>query len=180
MQPIADGPDSNPVSSAEDAFLQLIGGAKHMVYITSPYLAIDESMEKALCMAAGSGVDVRLMMPGIPDHMFAYLVAESYFDQLMAHDVKIYTFTPGLVHGKTVLTDRETAFVGSVNMDYRSFQLHFECGEVFYGTPAIEPLLEDMAPTLAHCAPMTPERMAERPFWRRAIGTILRLFAMWM
>ena len=65
MQPIADGPDSNPVSSAEDAFLQLIGGAKHMVYITSPYLAIDESMEKALCMAAGSGVDVRLMMPGI-------------------------------------------------------------------------------------------------------------------
>ena len=66
VQPIADGPDSNPVSSAEDAFLQLIGGAKHMVYITSPYLAIDESMEKALCMAAGSGVDVRLMMPGDP------------------------------------------------------------------------------------------------------------------
>ena len=79
VQPFVDGPDSNPVSSAEDAFLQLIGGAKHMVYITSPYLAIDESMEKALCMAAGSGVDVRLMMPGIPDHKFAFMVAESYF-----------------------------------------------------------------------------------------------------
>ena len=137
-------------------------------------------MLKALCLAAESGVDVRLIMPGIPDHKFAYLVAESYFDQLMAHDVKIYTFTPGLVHGKTVLTDRETAFVGSVNMDYRSFQLHFECGEVFYGTPAIETLLEDMDTTMARCAPMTPERMAERPFWRRALGTILRLFAMWM
>ena len=68
-----------------------------------------------------------------------------------------------LIHGKTVLTDRETAFVGSVNMDYRSFQLHFECGEVFYGTPAIETLLEDMDTTMARCAPMTPERMAERP-----------------
>ena len=179
-QTVVDGPDDNPNNAAEDLFLQMIGRARREVYITTPYLAIDEPMLKALCLAAESGVDVRLIMPGIPDHKFAYLVAESYFDQLMAHDVKIYTFTPGLVHGKTVLTDRETAFVGSVNMDYRSFQLHFECGEVFYGTPAIETLLEDMDTTMARCAPMTPERMAERPFWRRAIGTVLRLFAMWM
>ena len=179
-QTVVDGPDDNPNNAAEDLFLQMIGRARREVYITTPYLAIDESMLKALCLAAESGVDVRLIMPGIPDHKFAYLVAESYFDQLMAHDVKIYTFTPGLVHGKTVLTDREAAFVGSVNMDYRSFQLHFECGEVFYGTPAIETLLEDMDTTMARCAPMTPERMAERPFWRRALGTILRLFAMWM
>ena len=179
-QTVVDGPDDNPNNAAEDLFLQMIGRARREVYITTPYLAIDEPMLKALCLAAESGVDVRLIMPGIPDHKFAYLVAESYFDQLMAHDVKIYTFTPGLVHGKTVLTDRETAFVGSVNMDYRSFQLHFECGEVFYGTPAIETLLEDMDTTMARCAPMTPERMAERPFWRRAMGTVLRLFAMWM
>lgn len=179
-QTVVDGPDDNPNNAAEDLFLQMISRARREVYITTPYLAIDEPMLKALCLAAESGVDVRLIMPGIPDHKFAYLVAESYFDQLMAHDVKIYTFTPGLVHGKTVLTDRETAFVGSVNMDYRSFQLHFECGEVFYGTPAIETLLEDMDTTMAHCAPMTPERMAERPFWRRAMGTVLRLFAMWM
>lgn len=180
VQPFVDGPDNNPINTAEDAFLQLIAGARETLTITTPYLAIDEPMMRALCLAADSGVKTRLLMPGIPDHKFAYLVAESYFDQLMAHDVKIYTFTPGLVHGKTVLTDRETAFVGSVNMDYRSFQLHFECGEVFYGTPAIETLLEDMDTTMARCAPMTPERMAERPFWRRAIGTVLRLFAMWM
>ena len=179
-QTVVDGPDDNPNNAAEDLFLQMISRARREVYITTPYLAIDEPMLKALCLAAESGVDVRLIMPGIPDHKFAYLVAESYFDQLMAHDVKIYTSTPGLVHGKTVLTDRETAFVGSVNMDYRSFQLHFECGEVFYGTPAIETLLEDMDTTMARCAPMTPERMAERPFWRRAMGTVLRLFAMWM
>ena len=160
--------------------MQLISRARHTVYITTPYLAIDEPMLKALCLAADSGVDVRLIMPGIPDHKFAYLVAESYFSELMEHHVKIYTFTPGLIHGKTVLADREVGFAGSVNMDYRSFQLHFECGEVFYGVPAIEALLEDMDNTMSRSALMTPERMAQRPVWRRVMGTVLRLFAMWM
>ena len=179
-QTVADGPDDNPNAAAEDLFLQLISRARREVYITTPYLAIDEPMLKALCLAGDSGVDVRLIMPGIPDHKFAYLVAESYFAELLAHHVRIYTFTPGLVHGKTVMADREAAFVGSVNMDYRSFQLHFECGEVFYGAPAIEALLEDMDATMSRSEPVTPERLAQRPLWRRAVGTLLRLFAMWM
>ena len=160
--------------------MQLITRARQSVYVTTPYLAIDEPMMKALCLAGDSGVDVRLLMPGIPDHKFAYLVAESYFEELMEHHVKIYTFTPGLIHGKTAMADREIAFVGSVNMDYRSFQLHFECGEVLYGVPAIESLLEDMDKIADSSELMTPQRMAERPLWRRALGTVLRLFAMWM
>ena len=180
VQPFVDGPDSNPVSSAEDAFLQLIGGAKHMVYITSPYLAIDESMEKALCMAAGSGVDVRLMMPGIPDHKFAFMVAESYFGELLDHGVKIYRFTPGLLHGKTVLADREAAFVGSVNMDYRSFQLHFECGTLLYGAPALETLLEDMDGIMEKSWQVTRSDWEHRPLLHRVLGGLLRPFAMWM
>lgn len=180
VQPFVDGPDSNPISSAEDAFLQLIGGAKHMVYITSPYLAIDESMEKALCMAAGSGVDVRLMMPGIPDHKFAFMVAESYFGELLDHGVKIYRFTPGLLHGKTVLADREAAFVGSVNMDYRSFQLHFECGTLLYGAPALETLLEDMDGIMEKSRQVTRSDWEHRPLLHRVLGGLLRPFAMWM
>ena len=94
--------------------------------------------------------------------------------------MKIYTYTPGLIHGKTVMVDREAAFIGSVNMDFRSFQLHFECGEILYRMPAIESLLEDMDKIADSSELMTPQRMAERPLWRRALGTVLRLFAMWM
>ena len=179
-QTVVDGPDNNPDATAEDVFLQMISRARQTVYITTPYLAIDESMIKALCLAGDSGVDVRLMMPGIPDHKFAYQVAQSYFPELTEHGVKIYTYTPGLIHGKTVMVDRETAFIGSVNMDFRSFQLHFECGEILYRMPAIESLLEDMDQILQQSELVTPERIKARPWYLRVAGDVLRLFAMWM
>lgn len=179
-QTLVDGPDDNPDAPAEDLFLQLITRARQSVYVTTPYLAIDEPMMKALCLAGDSGVDVRLLMPGIPDHKFAYLVAESYFEELMEHHVKIYTFTPGLIHGKTAMADREIAFVGSVNMDYRSFQLHFECGTLLYGTEVSQPLAEDMARIMAQGQRVTMARWKGRPWYQKALGTLLRLFAMWM
>jgi len=180
VQPFVDGPDNNPVNNAEDAFLQLISCARKTLTITTPYLAIDEPMMRALCLAADSGVRTRLLMPGIPDHKFAYLVAESYWGELMRHGVEIYTFTPGLLHGKTVLADGKAAFVGSVNMDYRSFQLHFECGVLLYGTPVSHSLSADMARIMAHGQRVTMERWKSRPRYRKALGTLLRLFAMWM
>ena len=179
-QTVVDGPDNNPDATAEDVFLQMISRARQTVYITTPYLAIDESMIKTLCLAGDSGVDVRLMMPGIPDHKFAYQVAQSYFPELTEHGVKIYTYTPGLIHGKTVMVDREAAFIGSVNMDFRSFQLHFECGEILYRMPAIESLLEDMDQILQQSERVTPERIKARPWYLRVAGDVLRLFAMWM
>ena len=135
---------------------------------------------RVLGRAADSGVDVRLMMPGIPDHKFAYQVAQSYFPEMTEHGVKIYTYTPGLIHGKTVMVDREAAFIGSVNMDFRSFQLHFECGEILYRMPAIESLLEDMDQILQQSELVTPERIKARPWYLRVAGDVLRLFAMWM
>ena len=180
VQPFVDGPDNNPINTAEDAFLQLIAGARETLTITTPYLAIDEPMMRSLCLAADSGVKVQLLMPGIPDHKFAYLVAESYWGELMRHGVEIDIFTPGLLHGKTVLADGKMAFVGSVNMDYRSFQLHFECGTLLYGTAASQPLAEDMARIAASGERMTMKRWKSRPWYHKALGTLLRLFAMWM
>ena len=100
--------------------------------------------------------------------------------QLLDHGVKIYRFTPGLLHGKTVLADREAAFVGSVNMDYRSFQLHFECGTLLYGAPALETLLEDMDGIMEKSWQVTRSDWEHRPLLHRVLGGLLRPFAMWM
>ncbi len=176
-QAVVDGPDNNPQSTAEDTFLQLIHGAQEKVYITTPYLAIDEAMMKALCMAGDSGLDVHLCMPGIPDHKFAYTMAMDYYGELMAHGVHIHTFTPGLLHAKTVLIDDHTAFIGSVNMDYRSFVLHFECGVVLYGTSAAATLRKDFEDTIARSHEYTPEDDRRRPLHKKLEAKLLRWFA---
>ena len=178
-QPLVDGPDNNPVSTAEDTYQQLISNAERYVWITTPYLAIDEPMIRTLCIAADSGVDVRLMLPGIPDHKFAYMVAQSYFGELLTHGVKIYVYTPGLLHAKSVVADGEVGFVGSVNMDYRSFQLHFECGTLFSGS-AVEAVREDMCRTMDQSREISLREWKRRKWYVRLLGTVLRPFAMWM
>ena len=178
-QPLVDGPDNNPVNTVEDTYQQLIGSANRYVWITTPYLAIDEPMIRTLCIAADSGVDVRLMLPGIPDHKFAYMVAQSYFGELLEHDVKIYTYTPGLLHAKSVVADGEVGFVGSVNMDYRSFQLHFECGALFSGS-AVAAVQEDMSRTMEKSRQVTMESWKKRKWYVKILGAVLRPFAMWM
>ena len=178
-QPLVDGPDNNPVNTVEDTYQQLIGSANRYVWITTPYLAIDEPMIHTLSIAADSGVDVRLMLPGIPDHKFAYMVAQSYFGELLEHDVKIYTYTPGLLHAKSVVADGEVGFVGSVNMDYRSFQLHFECGALFSGS-AVAAVQEDMSRTMEKSRQVTLESWKKRKWYVKLLGAVLRPFAMWM
>lgn len=178
-QPLVDGPDNNPVNTVEDTYQQLIGSANRYVWITTPYLAIDEPMIHTLSIAADSGVDVRLMLPGIPDHKFAYMVAQSYFGELLEHDVKIYTYTPGLLHAKSVVADGEVGFVGSVNMDYRSFQLHFECGALFSGS-AVAAVQEDMNRTMEKSRQVTLESWKKRKWYVKLLGAVLRPFAMWM
>ena len=178
-QPLVDGPDNNPVSTVEDTYQQLIANACRYVWITTPYLAIDEPMIRTLCIAADSGVDVRLMLPGTPDHKFAYMVAQSYFGELLQHGVKIYTYTPGLLHAKSVVADGEMGFVGSVNMDYRSFQLHFECGTLFTGS-AVAAVQEDMDDILEKSRRVTLAAWRKRKWYVKILGAVLRPFAMWM
>ena len=179
-QPFTDGPLNNPDNPAEDTFLQLITGAKRFLYITTPYFVPDNEVLRALYIAGDGGVDVRLMLPAIPDHRYTDLVADSHIGGLLEHGVKVYRYTPGFLHQKTVMVDRETAFVGSVNMDYRSFELHFECGVVLYGSGAIEELLEDMDAIVEQSHEVTADEWARRGWFRRLVEPILRLFAIWM
>ena len=179
-QPFTDGPLNNPNNPIEDTYLQLIGTARRMLYVTTPYYAVEESMQKALCIAADSGVDVRLMVPAIPDHKLTYMVAETYWGELMRHGVKIYKYTPGFIHSKSVMVDREVALVGSTNMDYRTFQLHYECAVMFYHMPVVEELLEDMDDIMANSERYTMEQWEKRSWLRRTIANIMKLGAIWL
>ena len=179
-QPFTDGPVSNPEHPIEDVYLQLISSAKRMVYITTPYYAVEDAMQKALCIAADAGVDVRLMIPAIPDHRLTYMVAETYWGQLLSHGVKIYKYTPGFLHGKSVMVDREVALVGSTNMDYRTFHLHYECAAIMYNSAAVEELLEDMDGIMEKSSSYTLEEWNKRPLLRRGFASLLKLFAIWL
>lgn len=179
-QVFTDGPQNNPDAPAEDVYLQLITNARRFLYLATPYFVPDDTMMRALCVAGDGGVDVRLMLPGIPDKRYAWLVADSYLGELMEHGVKVYRYTPGFLHQKTVMVDREVAVIGSVNMDYRSFQLHYECGTVLYGSAAIEELLEDMDDIVEKSRELTQEEWHKRRWYRRLIEPFLRIFAIWM
>ena len=179
-QPFTDGPDNNPDNPAEDMFQHCITNARSSIWLTTPYFAVEESVVRALCMAADSGVDVRLMLPGIPDHTYTDIVAKSHYGRLLRHGIKVYEFTPGFLHAKSFVADGEAAFVGTVNMDYRSFQLHYECGVMLYGSDAIAPLLEDMREIMSRSALINGEHWEDRPWPVRVLEKVLRVFSIWM
>ena len=179
-QPFTDGPLNNPDNPIEETYLQLMASAKRFLYLTTPYYAVEESMQKALCIAADAGVDVRLMVPAVPDHKWAYMVAETYWGELLIHGVKIYKYTPGFLHAKSVMVDREVALIGSTNMDYRTFQLHYECGVLMYHMPVVEDLLEDLDNTMGQSSKYTLEDWNQRSWLRKTFASILRLFAIWL
>lgn len=179
-QPFGDGPMNNPDNPAEDVYFQCITNARRSLWLTTPYFAVEDSMVRALCMAAGSGVDVRLMLPGIPDHKYTQIVAGSYYETLLRHGVKIYEFTPGFLHTKSLTADGEVAILGSINMDYRSFQLHCECGVVFYGAPVIADVLRDMEDIQSRSRQVDPKSWAKRSRFKKILEKVLRVFSIWM
>ena len=150
VQPYADSPlDEEPM--AETVYLNILAQAKQYVYIYTPYLAIGEEMLDALKNAAKRGVDVRLVLPGIPDKKLVFRLSRSYYLPLLRAGVRIYEFTPGFLHAKCWVSDDSTAVVGSINMDYRSLFLHFECGVLLQNNSQVTVLRDDVRDTLPKC-----------------------------
>lgn len=179
-QPFNDGPMNNPDNPAEDMYFQCITNAHQYLWVTTPYFAVEDTMVRALCMAADSGVDVRIMLPGIPDHKYTQIVAGSYYECLLRHGVKIFEFTPGFLHTKSLVADGEIALLGTINMDYRSFQLHYECGVAFYGAPVIADLKTDMQEIMERSRCVDWEQWRKRSWFRKMLEKILRIFSIWM
>ena len=121
-------------------------------------------------------MDVRIVTPGIPDKWLVWQMTRSYYEPLMKAGVKIYEYTPGFIHAKSYLSDDSIGVVGTINMDYRSLYLHFECGTLLIDTPALADLKADCLDTIAKSRRMKPEDV--RPgFWGSLLSAVLRVFA---
>lgn len=176
VTPYADSPMDNE-HVGENVYLSLIRTARKYVYITTPYLIISDTMQNALTLAAKSGVDVRIITPGKWDKRIVHTVTRSYYRDLVDAGVKVYEYTPGFLHAKTLVSDDAVGTVGSVNFDYRSLYLHFECGTVIAEREAVLRMKEDFLQTLAKCAAVSPVERRGESILFRLWQAVLRLLA---
>lgn len=176
VQPFTDNPlDDETVG--EITYLNLINKAKNYVYITTPYLIIDNEMVVALTSAAKVGIDVRIITPHNPDKWYVQAVTRSYYKVLLEEGVKIYEYTPGFIHSKNFIVDDEYGVVSTINMDYRSLYLHFECGVWMYKTDSIMDMKKDFLNTLKVSKKITYDEAVRIKMYRRLGRSILRVFS---
>ncbi|MBQ2805888.1 MAG: cardiolipin synthase [Clostridia bacterium] len=175
VQPYADSPmDADTVGT--NVYLHVIHRARKYLWICTPYLIPDDTLMAALCLSAKSGVDVRIITPHKWDKLLVHATTRSYYGELIRAGVRIYEYTDGFMHAKTFVADDDTATVGTVNLDYRSLYLHFECGVLMQNTLAVTQVKEDFLRTLEHCTPIT-EKECRRALPIRILQGVLRLFA---
>ena len=159
--PYADSPYDHE-NVGEEVYCHILNHAKKYVHIMTPYLILDREMLDALCRAAKSEIDVKIIMPHIPDKWYAFAVAKTYYKELIEGGVQIYEYTPGFVHAKIFVSDDDTATVGSINLDFRSLYLHFENGVFIYDNPEVQKVEEDFQNTLAKCHKVTVTEVRNR------------------
>lgn len=175
-QVISDGPALNPINTIERLYLQMINFSDQYLYITTPYLIIEDDIQQSLAEAARRGVDVRIITPNIPDKKYAKLLTNYNYGRLLAEGVRIYEYTPGFIHAKQILSEN-AAIVGSINMDYRSFYLHYEIGVWMSGKKIQKRIGKDFEELFEISKEITYEEWLQRPRRYKIIQPILNLFS---
>ncbi len=176
VMPYGDSPLDHE-NVGELVYMDILNRATDYVHITTPYLILDNEMATALKYAAKRGVEVIIIMPHIPDKVYAYLLARTYYPELIEAGVKIYEFEPGFIHAKGFVSDDIRAVVGSINLDYRSLYLHFECAAYMYNNPAVKTVEEDFNNTLKSCIEITLLDCKKYNIFKKWAGKLLRLVA---
>lgn len=176
VQPYPDSPLDH-FNVAENAYLHLIQRADHYVYITTPYLILDNEFVTTLKTTAESGVDVRIITPSHPDKWYVHMVSRSYYQTLIQSGVKIYEYQPGFIHAKMCLCDDEAAMVGTANLDYRSLYLHYENAVLLYHTPVLAEIKKDIEETLEKSRLITIEELRSKLRGTSALCALLKLLA---
>ncbi|MGT2743865.1 cardiolipin synthase [Streptococcus phocae subsp. phocae] len=174
--PYGDSPlDTDKIG--KNVYIDILNHAKEYVYIMTPYLILDSETEHALRFASERGVDVRLILPGIPDKKIPYALAKTYYKGLMASGVKIYEYTPGFVHSKVFVSDNSKAVVGTINLDYRSLYHHFECATYLYHVSVIKDIVNDFKETQEKSTLVTRSQLKKRPWHQKIIGLLVKTIA---
>ena len=175
VQAFGDGPINN-ADPAYDLFCSLIQAAKNYIFISTPYFIIDDIILHELCLKAKSGVNVIILMPGIPDKPMAYYMGRERYGEIIKAGCKVYEFTKGFNHAKNVIVDDKFAFIGTVNFDYRSLFLHYECGALVVNDPEILTMKEDFIETINESREVSYDIWKKRPFYQKVIAFILNIF----
>ena len=176
VMPYGDCPlDDDKVGEA--VYMDILNRANDYVHIMTPYLILDGELETALKYAAQRGVDVKLILPGIPDKKLVYALAKTHYKALVSAGVKIFEYTPGFVHAKVFVSDDKKAVVGTINLDYRSLYHHFECATYLYKTNCISEIEKDFQNTLAKCRQVTEESIRKEKVSYKIMGNLAKFVA---
>ena len=161
----------------EMVYIDILNRANDYVFIMTPYLILDGEMESALKFTAQRGVDVRIILPGIPDKKIPYALAKTHYKSLLSSGVKIYEYAPGFVHAKVFLSDQREAVVGTINLDYRSLYHHFECAAYLKDVDCLEDIRQDFQNTMRKCRMVTRETIRREPFTVKLTGYLAKVIA---
>lgn len=176
VMPFGDCPvDSD--KTGERVYMDILNRATSYVHIMTPYLVLDSDMETALRFAAERGVEVSLILPGIPDKKGPWALAKTHYKALLDSGVRIYEYTPGFIHSKVFAADSREAVVGTVNLDYRSLYHHFECAVYMAYTPSVEDAERDFLHTLSLCRRVTYDSIKNEKLGVKIRGMLLKLIA---
>lgn len=176
VTPYGDNPFSKD-RIGRQVYIDILNRAKKYVHIMTPYLILDDEMLSALIYCAKRGVETIIIMPHIPDKKYAFLLAHTYYKELIDNGVKIYEYTPGFVHAKVFVSDGIRASVGTINLDFRSLYLHFECAAYIYNNEVVEDIETDYQNTLKMCQEITRSVVMKYPLRHRIAGQVLRIIA---
>ncbi len=161
----------------EQVYIDILNRAQRYVHIMTPYLILDGEMENALKFAAQRGVDVRLILPGIPDKFIPFALALTHYNSLISAGIKLYEYTPGFVHAKSFVCDDREAVVGTINLDYRSLYHHFECATYMCEVSCISDIERDFQDTLQKCRTVTRESIKKEKLSRKIVGVAMKVIA---
>lgn len=176
VMPFGDGP-TNALDPAYHLFESLIVSAEKYLYISTPYFIIDNSFINMIQLAAKSGVDVRILVPHIPDKKLIFAMTRGHYGEILKAGGKIYEYTPGFNHAKNVIVDDKYGFIGTVNCDYRSMLLHFECGALLVGNTDVEKMRDDFLEALEESEEITYEQWKNRSFFTKLSELVLSFIA---